>query len=294
MKKSRTHPFGSVLSMRCHIQHTFLRARVAPLLTRPLHTQLRLFAGNLFGDITKADPSTQQQVQQEAKSETANTDVLPKDDEVLQKHHMTEALQQQITPAKYVSPLKRALFDANVAANGFFKNGTTVTHEGQSYKFNLTPAEIDILEPSIYLQSFRIKSSTKKATQVNRFVRGFNVKTAINQLHFNPKKMSTELEKLLKTGLVQAREMGLNEDKIYIEQLWTGSDGEWRKRPDCKGRGRAGIMEHPYIHVKAVLRSELTTRRLRWEAAQKASAAKPRMFLNNEPLNFLVRPIYKW
>lgn len=280
--------------MRSYIQRALLGVRIVPLLTRSLHTQLRLLAGNLFGDITKADPSAQEQLQQEAQSETANTDVLPKDDEALQKYHMKEALEQQIAPAKYVSPLKRALFDANVATNGFFKNSQMVSHEGQSYKLTLTPSEIDTLEPSIYLQSFRIKSSMKKATQVNRFVRRFNVNTAINQLHFNPKKMSTELEKLLKTGLIQAKEMGLNADKMYIEQLWTGSDGGWRKRPDCKGRGRAGIMEHPYIHIKAVLRSELTTRRLEWEAAEKARAEKPRMFLNNEPLNFLVRPIYKW
>ena len=38
----------------------------------------------------------------------------------------------------------------------------------------------------------------KKATIVNRMVRKFNVKLAINQLHFNSKKMATELEKLLK------------------------------------------------------------------------------------------------
>ena len=84
--------------------------------------------------------------------------------------------------------------------NEIFKDPET----GKVYKLALTEEEIDILEPSIYLQSYRIKSSMKKATQVNRFVRGYKVKNAINQLHFNPKKMSTELEKLLKKGLERA------------------------------------------------------------------------------------------
>lgn len=262
---------------------------------RLLHTSQSFGAGSFFGDLTKSNPLVQAELEEAKTASTqATKNVSPDKDENLQKYHMEEALKEQITPSKYITPLKRILFEANVAKNGFFKNGQICNHQGEQYILTLTEEEIGILEPNIYLQSFRIKSSLKKATQVNRFVRGFKVKTAINQLHFNPKKMSTELEKLLKTGLKQAGEMGLDQDTMYIDSLWVGSDGKWRKRPDCKGRGRVGIIEHPYVHLKAVLRSQTTIQRKQWEKAQRYAETKPKMFLNNEPLNFKVRALYKW
>ncbi|ODV80647.1 uncharacterized protein CANTADRAFT_46581 [Suhomyces tanzawaensis NRRL Y-17324] len=269
-----------------------LAIRPAPftVISSNIHTSSPRQNGNVFGELTKKE-SEPVPVEEDVVQET---EVTPKNDTTLQEYHMKEALERQYKIDKYVTPLKKALFDANVAENGFFKNNQIVEHNGSKYKLLLTEEEIDILEPSVYLKSFRIKSSMKKATQVNRFVRGYNVKTAINQLHFNPKKMSTELEKLLKKGLQQSRELGLDEDTMYIQSLWVGSDGEWVKRPDIKGRGRCGIIEHPYVHLRAILRSNQTKLRKEWEAAQKKLQAKPRMFLNNDPLNFKVRPYYKW
>lgn len=251
-----------------------------------------LASGSLFGEVTESkevQPQTQEQP-----VDAAN--VTPENDAKLQEYYVEESKKNQIVSEKYVSPLKRRLFDLNVAQHGFFKNNHIVAdaESGKKYKLSLTSEEIDMLEPTIYLQSYRIKSSMKKATVVNRFVRGSNVKNAINQLHFNPKKMSTELEKLLKRGVEQARALGYNEDGLYIQALWTGSDGNWVKRVDIKGRGRTGIIEHPYVHLKAILKTEQTKRRLQWEKDQARAEAKPRMYLNNEPLNFKVQPFYKW
>jgi ribosomal protein L22 len=278
---------------------TFLGASKVPTRAQ-LRPSLRLLShttavrNEWFGDLTKK--TTPELPKTEGNADEVVTNPAPKDDTQLQEYYMKQAREQQIRSDKYISPLKRRLFDLNVAQNGFFKNNTVVTDPdtSKSYKVSLTEQEIEILEPSIYLQSYRIKLSMKKATLVNRFVRGFTVKHAISQLHFNPKKMSTELEKFLKTGLEQAQKLGYNEDGLYIHALWTGSDGEWRKRLDAKGRGRTGIIEHPYIHLKAVLKTDQTTKRRQWEQAQAQRAAKPRMFLNNEPLNFKVRGHYKW
>lgn len=253
----------------------------------------RVLNGNLFGELTKNDTKVPEVA---STAEINPEDVTPTNDTALQEHYMKEALEEQILPEKFVSPIKKKLFDLNVQEHGFFKNNQLVSdpETGKAYKLSLTTEEIDILEPSIFLHSYRIKSSMKKATTVNRFVRGYKVKNAINQLHFNPKKMSTELERLLKRGLVQARELKYNEDELYIHALWVGSDGNWQKRLDPKGRGRTGLINHPYVHLKAVLRGEQTTKRLAWEAAVQAEEKKPRMFLNNEPLNFKMRPYYKW
>ena len=248
-------------------------------------------SGSLFGEVTEAK---QEEPQQQAP--VAANDVTPESDAKLQQYYTEEGKKSQIASDKYVSPLKRKLFDLNVSQHGFFKNNHIVAdaESGKSYKVSLTNDEIDMLEPTIYLQSYRLKSSMKKATLVNRFVRGSNVKSAINQLHFNPKKMATEVEKLLKRGLEQARAAGYNEDELYIQALWTGSDGQWVKRADIKGRGRTGIIEHPYIHVKAILKTDQTKQRLAWEKQQARALAKPRLYLNNEPLNFKVQPFYKW
>lgn len=249
-------------------------------------------SGSLFGDVTEGKEVTAQPTEPVLEA----ADVTPQNDTKLQEYYAEEGKKNQIVSEKYISPLKKRLFELNVAQHGFFKNNHIVSDSetGKQYKVSLTNEEIDILEPTIFLQSYRIKSSMKKATLVNRFVRGSNVKNAINQLHFNPKKMSTELEKLLKRGLEQARDLGYNEDGLYIQALWTGSDGGWVKRADIKGRGRTGIIEHPYVHLKAILKTEQTKQRIQWEKSQARELAKPRLYLNNEPLNFKVQPFYKW
>lgn len=261
---------------------------------RQFHSCVRLQANNLFGELTE-----NKQVAKEPETTSEDLDVnaiTPENDSDLQAYYLRQVKEEQIRSENYVSPIKKRLFDLNVQRNGFFKNNQIVVdpENEKPYKLTLTNEEIDILEPSIYLQSYRIKSSVKKATIVNRFVRGWNVKSAINQLHFNSKKMSTELEKLLKRGLEQAKQLGVTPDELYVQSLWAGSDGDWRKRVDTKGRGRHGVIEHPYIHLKVILRTNQTKARLNWEKQQARSSAKPKMFLNNEPLNFKVRPYYKW
>lgn len=270
--------------------------KVASPLAMPQH-YTRLFSGSatrsvsLFGEVTQGNVSSP-----EPAAPVPEGEVFPENDTKLQDYYAEETRATRLVSDTYVSPLKKRLFQLNVAQHGFFKNNHVVVDRdnGKQYKVSLTEEEIDLLEPTLFLQSYRIKSSTKKATLVNRFVRGYNVKNAINQLHFNPKKMATELEKLLKRGLDQARASGINEDGLYIQALWTGSDGGYVKRADVKGRGRTGIIEHPYIHLKAILKTDQTKARLAWEKEQARLAAKPRSYLNNEPLNFKVRAYYKW
>lgn len=247
--------------------------------------------GNVLGEITQASKSAP------LVELTDGTAILKAEDDVeLQEYHRQEALEKQIRVDKYITPLKRQLFDLVVTKHGFYKNNTIITdpNTNSTYKVSLTDKEIELLEPSIYLSSYRIKSSMKKATLVNRMVRGYTVKAAINQLHFNHKKVSTELEQLLKRGLEQARELNLDEDKLFIDAVWTGSDGNWQKRIDIKARSRMGIIKHPFIHIKVILKSHLTKLRISWEKNQKLLNEKPRMALNNEPLNFSVRSEYKW
>lgn len=273
-------------------------SRIIPTFSiRQLHGSGKLYEKNLFGELT--ENTTQEPVISKKENEPEEFDaasITPENDSDLQEYYLEQVSKQQIRAEKYISPIKKKLFDQVVNVHGFYKNDQIVEdpETKRHFKLHLTPEEIDILEPTIFLNSNRIKSSMKKATVVNRFVRGLEVKTAINQLHFNPKKMATELEKLLKKGLEQANQSGYNTDRLYIARLWTGSDGDWRKRLDMKGRGRTGIIKHPYIHLKAVLKTEQTKNRLAWEKQQSQLNSKPEMFLINDPLNFRVHPYYKW
>lgn len=250
-------------------------------------------SGSIFGDVTSHKPTVQNESEQDV---PAGLDILPAQDNLLQQKYQEEAKRLQENREKYISSDKRRLFDLNVAHNGFYKNNQIIFDQERNkhYKLSLTEAEIEVLEPSVYLKSFRIDSSVKKATLVNRFVRGYYVKNAINQLHFIPKKMALELEKLLKTGLKLATSQGLDEDQLYIHALWAGSDGNTRKRIEWKGRGRVGLLQSRSVHLKVILKTQQTRDRLAWEKEQKESKKNPKTGLNNEPLNFKVRGIYKW
>lgn len=270
-------------------------AQIQPLhLARAFHfTPKVTSAGSMFGDVTSHKPTIQSETDQE---ESAGLDLLPSQDKLLQQRYEEQAKRQQETREKYISSEKRRLFDLNVAHNGFYKNNQIVFDQERNkhYKLTLTDAEIEVLEPSVYLKSFRIDSSVKKATLVNRFVRGYYVKNAINQLHFIPKKIALELEKMLKTGLKLGSSQGLDEDQLYIHALWAGSDGNTRKRIEWKGRGRVGLLQGRSVHLKAILKTQQTRDRLAWEKEQKMNKKNPKTGLNNEPLNFKVRGIYKW
>lgn len=253
---------------------------------------------NLFGEITNVDNEkdnlkNQEPKKKENENENENKINAEKDTD-LQKYLSSILVEKQVTLDKIITPLKKKLFDLNVKKNGFYKNNQIIKDENNYYKLDLTEQEIEILEPSLYLTSYRIKSSLKKATIVNRFVRGMNIKEAIINLHFNPKKMSKELEIFLKRGLEEIKTLGYDENKVYIHALWVGSDGNWHKRLDIKGRGRCGLIEHPYIHLKVILKSDQTKKRKAWEKKMKFLQQKPKMFLNNEPLNFKVKPFFKW
>ncbi|KAI5970555.1 mrpl22 [Candida margitis] len=295
----------SILTRSSLLRLSIPRIRSSPLPTTLLRYNSSSSSSSPFGKLTtnpieereKEKSATANEIAKNEEGEIDISSITPQNDEQLIEYYKNEgkpSSSQQDKLENLIHPLKIQLFNQSVSQHGFFKNDQIVTHQGKSYKFHLTPEEIDLLEPSIYLQSYRIKSSMKKATVVNRFVRGYDLKTAINQLHFNPKKMATELEKLLKRGLTKSQELGYDEDAMYIARLWTGSDGDWRKRLDIKGRGRHGVIKHRYIHLKCVLKTGQTKQRLQWEKLQREKTSKPKMFLNNEPLNIKVRPWYKW
>lgn len=205
-----------------------------------------------------------------------NIDVKPEDVTV----ENDAALQKFLNPRPYItvqsllSPLKQQLYALNVKKNGFFKNGERLQLNGSAYEMKLTREEIEALEPSILLRSYRIKSSVKKTNIVLRALKGLPLKKALTQTQFMQKKVSRDLTEMLQRGLDDAQRMNYNVDKLYLDQLWVHTDGAWQRRIEWKGRGRMGILTHRYVCVRILVKSDQTLKRLAYEAQSRAQNRK--------------------
>jgi len=263
-----------------------------------LRSQEHQTSGSLYGEITDPNatekkgkkPSISDALQAQGEK-NEKKDVTIENDRLLQQY-----IGHEPTPnsEKYLSPLKLKIYNANVSKNGFFKNKDTVEVDGEKYQLELSKNQIEVLEPSIYLRSFRIKHSVKKATTFLKLINRMNVKKALTQAHFNRKLIAREVAELLEKGLKDAEQLNLNPNELYLDQIWAGKDGGLRKRLDAKARGRTGIIEHQYIHLKAILKGEQTKKRLAYEKEQKALRKTPYIQLPSESLRWRPEGFYKW
>lgn len=221
-----------------------------------------------------------------------------------------------------ISDLKKKLYKQNCLQNGgFFKQGQTIFLDGKSYTLNLTENELEALEPSLYCQSYRIKSSTKKAflflsflnhknyTRLNAGMHNkwklikyrnsnnefhFTVKEAITQLQFQTKKLGPIVADVLKKGLEDCESLGIQKDNLYLDKIWVGDDGYRQKQIDIKGRGRHGILEHAWIHVKCILKdSSVTLRRKEYEKKVNQLAKAEKKALPKR-IHGVTGGVYKW
>lgn len=162
-----------------------------------------------------------------------------------------------IHTADLLSPLKRELYAANLRMhNGRFVNHATVLHEGASYRLSLTREEQRALEPSMYIQSYRIKGSWKKAFIFLRMFRRMTLYDAINQCSFSPRAMAFDVGEMFERAKKESEKLGIESSTLRIEHIWVGKDGRDRAMLDFKARGRTGLKHSHYVHVKAILKPE--------------------------------------
>lgn len=170
-------------------------------------------------------------------------------------------------PQILLSDLKQRLYDKAMSSPGGYSKDKAIELDGKRYIFSLTKQEMELLEPSVYLRSYRIKSTPKKGTVFTRLLRNMELKKAITQCHFSPKKISRDVEDMLIRGMEEAKRLELNPDDLYINQIWVGKEPYIQKRVHFKGRGRMGIIEHKYIHVRVILKTKES--REKFEQAKK-------------------------
>lgn len=175
-----------------------------------------------------------------------------KDADVIAHNYPTPKRAPQIL----LSDLKQRLYDKAMSTEGGYSKNKAIELDGKRYILDLTKKEMELLEPSVYLRSYRIKSTPKKGTVFTRLLRNMELKKAITQCHFSSKKISRDVEDVLTRGMEEAKRLELNPDELYINQIWVGKEPFIQKRIHFKGRGRMGIIEHKYIHVRVILKTK--------------------------------------
>lgn len=287
---------GASICMRSH--PAIIRARM-PAGLRTMATNKPV--DSLFSDLTSSVDK-----KRAAGKETANNNVAVAeegDSGVIQyvEPEKDSKLQEFLNPEPLISvdtlltPLKKEIYLANVAKNGFFKNMDLVKlKDGNSYTLNLSQKEIEALEPSIYLRSWRIKGSIKKTNIVLRALKNLPLKKAITQLHFMEKKVSRDLSEMLERGVEDAQKMNYDVDDLYVAESWVHTDGHWMKRVDCKGRGRAGVMTFKWVSVRFLLKTKQTQRRLKYLASQRANNKDVRTFVSKGKIRGNAPGFYRW
>lgn len=180
----------------------------------------------------------------------------------------------KIAPQILLSDLKQRLYDKAMTTEGGYSKNKVIELDGKRYILSLTKKEMELLEPSVYLRSYRIKSTPKKGTVFTRLLRNMDLDKAITQCHFSAKKISRDVEDMLLRGRKEAEALGLNPSDLYINQIWVGKEPYIQKRVEFKGRGRTGIIEHKYVHVRVILKTK--------ESRQKFLEAKKEKILNRK------------
>jgi ribosomal protein L22 len=218
--------------------------------------------------------------------------VKPEDDEKLQEFLNPKPF---FTVDSLLTPLKKQIYNANVTKNGFFKNMDLVKlNDGNSYTLNLSNKEIEALEPSIYLRSWRIKGSIKKTNIVLRALKDLPLKKAITQLHFMEKKVARDLVEMLERGIKDAEKMNYNVDDLYIAESWVHTDGHWMKRVDCKGRGRAGVLTFKWVSVRFLLKTSQTKKRLTYLLEKRNTNKNVGSFVTGGKIRGNAPGFYRW
>lgn len=100
------------------------------------------------------------------------------------------------------------------------------------------------------LNYFRM--SPRKVRSVARLLKGLKVKEAEKKLLYLPKRSSRAILKLLKSAVSNAKNKGLQEEKLYIKNVVVNEGPKYKRyRPDS--RGTVSLITKRTSHIELVL-----------------------------------------
>ena len=97
-----------------------------------------------------------------------------------------------------------------------------------------------------------LRIAPRKVRLVADLIRGKSVEEAETILNFTQKKAALPILKLLKQGIANAKNLGLDEKKLYISKILV-DEGPKLKRVFPRARGRADIIQKKTSHITLVL-----------------------------------------
>ena len=104
-----------------------------------------------------------------------------------------------------------------------------------------------------------LRVSPQKLNLLAQLIRGKKVSTALADLEFSNKRISTEVKKALESAIANAENNHeLDVDDLIVAQAWVGKDMVMR-RFSPRARGRAGRIEKPFSNITIVVREVAET-----------------------------------
>ncbi|KAK9451605.1 mitochondrial 54S ribosomal protein uL22m [Limtongia smithiae] len=225
----------------------------------------------------------------ESEGESATKIMKPEDDKELMEIMKPKPKTVMET---YLSPLQRAVY----------LKQTTGEEDpliyGKHYRFKPSRQLKQLLEPSVWVKSNTQKGSVKKVTPFLRSLRKMNIYKAIAHCHFSVKNIGRDVEKLLYRGIEEAKALGMDENSLYVDEIWSGKEPKpvmtLSTMLDYKGRGRAGLLKRKEHHVQVILKTEATLKRVAKEREQKMNARRPWTALRDKPFYYKSGSNYTW
>ena len=99
----------------------------------------------------------------------------------------------------------------------------------------------------------RFKGSHRKVNHLTRLIQGMSLQEAHTQMSMNLKRPAENVRKMLHRVMAALRHnYNLDPARYYIQRAWVGKESH-RKAINIHGRGRMGIITHPFSHVKIAL-----------------------------------------
>lgn len=128
-----------------------------------------------------------------------------------------------------------------------------VKTEGRRVKKSVRAAarkEAKKLCPQATLRNYR--SSASKMRLVVELIRGLGVQEAVRVLHFNNKRVSEPLLKLLRSAMANADELGFDVERLAVTQIFV-NEGRTLNRWRPRAQGRATRIRKRSCHTTIVL-----------------------------------------
>ncbi|CAI5740311.1 unnamed protein product [Hyaloperonospora brassicae] len=126
-----------------------------------------------------------------------------------------------------------------------------------------------------------IRASPRKLTYLAQQLRGLSATEALLQMKFSPKRKAEIFQKTVQNAINLADiKYQIEPENLMVAECFVNK-GAYLKRMRIMGRGRSGVMHHPYTHLTVVLRefdaskkplSRHLAKKLARETAAKAKA----------------------